>query len=351
MENRKAYIQGKLEEITNEVNNTFLTEERRFELKRDRILLEEELAHIAENEEQSNAKILRFQAQEIKREAYTLPTDFNQLFSSDNHLDAEGNPYIVDGANRIITQVVKEALIENDNEHNERNGQLETKIESIRNLFEEKRKECEEKDTLIETLRRQLTQTVIEKEDAEAKRDAAVEEKRQREAKESEDLAKMIADEKAEKERREAESKAKRTVYDLVPDSDINPKNYTAKLASTGETITFNWTQRNFYKVLTDENEVSQFRAEHSQASNLPDITLVGADIFEVTAPTFSDEQFRPSLGSVQESEEVRSENTGDADIRGHAEGVSGAAVTAAQLEQRLQQFAQEHGLVKQAVA
>jgi hypothetical protein len=275
-------VQTQLQEVTDQLaqldpnNRDNLVEIAGLEQKRD--LLKLQIADEAAKTEQEAAQQVRIQEQEVKRDSYTLPTDFNEFFSNPAYLNADGEPYVNTSANRVISQVVKDALAENDNEHNARYADLEskyntdtTKLRSERDTF---KKDSEDKDQVIENLRLQLSQAVIERDDAFAKRDAAVEEKKQRDAQESADLQKMIADEQAEKERKAAEDRAKRTVYDVVPDNDINPKNYTAKLASTGETVTFNWTQKNFYTVLTDEAEVSQFRSQHAEQSSVPDPTL-----------------------------------------------------------------------------
>jgi hypothetical protein len=229
---------------------------------------ESEIAAMETQAEQEAAQQVRIQEQEVKREEYMLPTDLNAFFSNGSYLNADGEPYVVTSANKIALQIVKDALTENDNEHNAKYADLESKYTALRAERDSFKKNSEDQTQLAETLRQQLSQTVIERDDAFSKRDAAVEEKKQRDAQESADLQKMIADEQAEKERKAAEDRAKRTVYDVVPDNDINPKNYTAKLASTGETVTFNWTQKNFYTVLTDEAEVSQFRLQHAEQSN-----------------------------------------------------------------------------------
>lgn len=131
--------------------------------------------------------------------------------------------------------------------------------------------------------------------DAEAKRDAAVraaeETKAENEQLKSwnDDLQLQIqrgvsgairvvdAEEEAKRAVEEQERiervKAQRTIYDVVPDNDINPKNYTAKKVIDGEEINFNWTQKNSYIVLTDEAQVNSFRLQH-QTQALPDSSL-----------------------------------------------------------------------------
>lgn len=68
----------------------------------------------------------------------------------------------------------------------------------------------------------------------------------------------------AEEQERIERIKAQRTVYDLKPVESINPKNYTAKRALDGETVTINWTQLKSYIVLEDEVEVNSFRLKHA---------------------------------------------------------------------------------------
>lgn len=233
-----------------------------------------ELTNQVAQEEAAQVRIMNL---EVKREQWTLPTDLNSFFSSESHLDADGNPYIVTNGNRVVTQIVKDAIRNNDDEWIAKFAELER-----------------EKDQLIETLRRDLSQAVIEKEEAENKRDAAIREREDRMIQESADLQQMIAEEEAEKARKAAEDRAKRTVYDVKGDSDIKgveSKNFTAKLAATGETITYNWTQKRYYIELTDENEIWQFRQQHGeseldQADHVEDTTSISDSVApEVTFP------------------------------------------------------------------
>jgi hypothetical protein len=282
-------------------------------LEQKRDALKVQIAEEAAKADQENAQMVRIQEQEVKRDSYTLSTDFNEFFSNPAYLNADGEPYVVTSANRVISQVVKDALAENDDEHNSKLAEVEAEHKKIESNLQSKLAEYaginQDLEQVNEELRIQLSQAIIDKEDAESKRDAAMTEKKQREAQESQDLAKLIADENAEKERKAAEDRAKRTVYDVVPDHDFNPKNFTAKLASTGETVTFNWTQKNFYTVLTDEAEVSQFRLQHAEQSAVPDPTLDHAvdvptipAVAEVTAP---DVQFPVNPGAIQEEVQV----------------------------------------------
>jgi hypothetical protein len=78
-------------------------------------------------------------------------------------------------------------------------------------------------------------------------------------------------------------------VYDVKPDNDINPKNYTAKRADNDQEVSYNWTQRNKYIELKDEEEVNRFRQQHAEQSAVSNPTLDPAyqiqPIAEVTAP------------------------------------------------------------------
>ncbi|MEO3947645.1 hypothetical protein [Gorillibacterium sp. CAU 1737] len=113
--------------------------------------------------------------------------------------------------------------------------------------------------------------------DAEAKRDAAVaimeagQEEIDKLRRENEDLRRKLisgatykpAEQTAEQADRIERLKRERfTVYDLKPDNEFNPKNYTAKLALTGEEVAFGWTALKSYTVI-DESEVPQFRQAH----------------------------------------------------------------------------------------
>lgn len=65
-------------------------------------------------------------------------------------------------------------------------------------------------------------------------------------------------------------------VYDVVPDSLINPKNYTAKRADTGEEVTYNWTQVKNYIEIKDAAEVERFRNEHQSNQEANADSLLG---------------------------------------------------------------------------
>jgi hypothetical protein len=133
-------------------------------------------------------------------------------------------------------------------------------------------------------------------------------------------------------------------VYDVVPDNDINPKNFTAKRVDNGESITYNWTQENNYIVLKDEAEVSRFRDQHAtQAAAEPVAETAVQDTTLVTIP----EALHVSEGNIPSQTEVPTPDTVASGVSS-TDGKSGETVTAEQLETRLAQFAVEHGLVQQ---
>jgi hypothetical protein len=182
--------------------------------------------------------------------------------------------------------------------YEEREIQQQRQNESLQKIIEDAK-------SVNAELVRTFNQASIEKEDAEAKKAAAVQqlEEAQAEIKRLEAKVQEQRDELAvgvrgsinviDTEQQAAEMaalaekiKADKTIYDLVPDQAINPKNYTAKLASTGEKITFNWTQKNSFIIITDPNEVEQFRTKYAEKYNVPNLSLDNAPQAEVKPPT-----------------------------------------------------------------
>jgi hypothetical protein len=116
-------------------------------------------------------------------------------------------------------------------------------------------------------------------------------------------------EEQARREQEENERieriKAQKTVYDVKGDRDINPVNFTAKRVIDGETVTFNWTQKNSYIILDDEQQVLQFRLQHApkpDESNLPSIVeppAVDAVIEEPQFPETTESTSQGGLGMV----------------------------------------------------
>lgn len=126
--------------------------------------------------------------------------------------------------------------------------------------------------------------------DAEAKRDAAVAQLEEAQKEIEELRSKLIsgatykpAEQAAEQAERLAKIKRERfTIYDLKPDNEFNPKNYTAKLALTGEEISFNWTAKPSYTVI-NENEVLQFR--EANGGNTAPAEEKPVDVVDGTGP------------------------------------------------------------------
>jgi hypothetical protein len=63
-------------------------------------------------------------------------------------------------------------------------------------------------------------------------------------------------------------------VFDVVPDSEINPKNYTAKRVDNGDVVSWNWTQSKNYVEVKDEAEAARFRLQFANQEALQDISL-----------------------------------------------------------------------------
>lgn len=72
-------------------------------------------------------------------------------------------------------------------------------------------------------------------------------------------------------------------VYDVEPDSTINPRNYTATRADNGESVTYNWTQAKNYIEIKDPNEVEQFRQQFANKETVSDSPLGNETTADVT--------------------------------------------------------------------
>jgi hypothetical protein len=130
-----------------------------------------------------------------------------------------------------------------------------------------------------------------------------------------------------ERAKRVLEKKAEITVYNVVPDAELNPRNYTAILAATGETIQFTWLQKNRY-IVVDESAGLQFRTEFEAATKpvaqvvVPDQPLVTTEPAEIPAVEI------PAIEPVSQFpavEEVPSEVAGTTyfnyEVAGQAQG------------------------------
>ncbi len=109
-----------------------------------------------------------------------------------------------------------------------------------------------------------------------------------------------------ERAKRVLEKKAEITVYNVVPDAELNPRNYTAILAATGETIQFTWLQKNRY-IVVDESAGLQFRQEFEAATQpmaevvVPDQSLDhgSAEIIAVEIPAIEPVSQFPAVEEV----------------------------------------------------
>jgi cell division protein FtsB len=213
--------------------------------------------------------------------------------------------------------------------YEEREIQLTRQNESLqaRNLEveEENAKLSEENGKLSDM----ISKIENEREDAESKRDAAVRELESvrgevKQLKEwNDDLRTQMAlgvggslkvidpEEKARQDAEEQERieriKAQRTVYDLKGVEPINPKNYTAKRALDGETVTINWTQLRSYIVLEDQEEVNSFRLKHAPKENI-EATI---PLDPPALPIITEQQFPESNRSVDQQAACTSDGFG----------------------------------------
>jgi hypothetical protein len=75
-------------------------------------------------------------------------------------------------------------------------------------------------------------------------------------------------------------------VYDVEPDNEINPKNYTAKRVDNGEAVTYNWTQSKNYIEIKDAAEVERFRQQFANQEAVSDSPLGHEETPDVSPPT-----------------------------------------------------------------
>jgi hypothetical protein len=151
------------------------------------------------------------------------------------------------------------------------------------------------------------------------------------------------AEEELQKKALADQIRKERTIYDVQWVDEIRRTRKKAKLASTGEEIDFPWTEESKFFVI-QEAEVSQFRIEYpSDQEAVSDSPLGNEKVADVTmGDTF------PELPRAEAPEVPALSIPGDI---GQPEAETNSGVTKAELEERLSKFAQEFGLVKQAVA
>lgn len=134
-----------------------------------------------------------------------------------------------------------------------------------------------------------------------------------------------------ERAKRVLEKKAEITVYNVVPDAELNPRNYTAILAATGETIQFTWLQKNRY-IVVDESAGLQFRQEFEAATQpvaevvVPDQSLVtteSAEILAVEIPAIEPVSQFPAVEEV--ATEVAGTTWINYEVAGQEQGIPGS--------------------------
>jgi uncharacterized coiled-coil DUF342 family protein len=130
-----------------------------------------------------------------------------------------------------------------------------------------------------------------------------------------------------ERAKRVLEKKAEITVYNVRPNREINPTEFTATLAATGQDITYNWVQKGRY-IVVDETTASQFRTEYEAATKPVEENPVPDQPLDSSIPSIPDvapvgEQFPQAnpVGSdaVQTSEAV-DQSAGENDAVSRAE-------------------------------
>lgn len=197
-----------------------------------------------------------------------------------------------------------------ENENSKRVMELKASYEVDK---EQLRDELKESRELVQALKEQLAQAVMEKEDLEQKRDAAV--RMADEAIKAKEAAELFADEKQQhidklrEEQAIGASAAARVVtnldgnigdlmkkwkeerpaiYDVQPTDHLRKVEFTAKLAETDETITDKYIYIQKYRVI-DEAEAGRFRLEREAAKAAEQVvepsTEVETDTSLVTPP------------------------------------------------------------------
>ncbi|OCT12617.1 hypothetical protein A8709_32930 [Paenibacillus pectinilyticus] len=268
---------------------------------------------------------------------------------------------------QLVTIELKKAFIAQADEFSKQlTGEIEQRLQ-LQSMFDAVSAKIQAQDKEIDDTNRLLNEEKFARAQAEQYRDNAA--KQLEEAKKEverlnaqvDDLRKEIAvgareaykvvdtEAEAQKKKELADKIRKdRTVYDVVPDNVINPKNYTAKLVATDEVVNYNWTKKNFYIELTDENEILQFRQQYSQ----PEATESDpAEVATSLPDSVTPEETFPDLPSAELPEVSSLPNTVD---QGQQNGeVSAANAGQGQtVEERLSALeAHVFGYVKQAVA
>ena len=181
-------------------------------------------------------------------------------------------------------------------EENTQKSLLKQQLENVQKKQEEDNKQAYEDMELIKHLESELAQSKLETIDYQTKlRNATdeidrlnshVDDLRKEIAVGARNAYKVIDSEEQGKQMKELADRIKASrihVYDVVPDSEINAKNYTAKRADNGEEVTYNWTQAKNYIEIKDPNEVEQFRQQFANKEAVSDSALGNEEVVNVT--------------------------------------------------------------------
>lgn len=184
------------------------------------------------------------------------------------------------------TEEFSQQIAEIQAAENDQQARLKQQLADLQAKFDEDTKQVNADQETIATLRAQLAQEQREKEDYIGKLKNATDEI-DRLNSQVDDLRKEIAvgarnaykvtdvEQTQQLKQLADQIKASRIhVYDVEPDSTINPRNYTATRADNGQPVTYNWTQAKNYIEIKDPNEVEQFRQQFANQNVVPDISL-----------------------------------------------------------------------------
>lgn len=380
MSERKVFLEGKIAQLKAE-KESGVSMNRLEEIARDLQAFETELQGINAAEEvaaQQQAAQVKIQEEHVARVS-TVATQFDEFLEKMN-LGGMTLRQVVGGASeyQLITIELKKAftaqaeqfstqLSEQQAVHNEEMRASQDRENQLQRQNENLQARAISQESLLDEASRKANQDALERANLEQSRNNAVaqlEEAKIQIAQQKghiEDLQTQIAigvrgainvidTEEEERQKKELadQIRKERTIYDVEWVDVILRNRKKAKLAVTGEEIEFPWTEEGKYFVIPSA-EVSQFRNEYpSNQEAVSDSPLGHEETPNVTLPTAPEATF-PELPRA-EAPSVPAVPTAVVEGQQSVE-VPGEAITSAQLEDRLVKFAQEHGLVKQAVA
>ena len=329
MPNRKDEIMAKLASLPAEST--------------ERAALETELQEIEATDQALSAINLRFQEQEEKVQSLKLPYDFNELYG-----DSTANDSIIE----IVQIFLREANAENNDDLQKLIETHRTEIQASSDRELQLKRQNDEMQLKFtsdqqEILRisQELQQTKLERDDAFAKRDAAVADK--------EGVELLITEKQAQIDTLRAEiavgAKSAINVTNISPSDKLAAlveQSKSAKIKSSVELALDRLEPvRGKIEVAVAAPKLPEEATFPTQSSDPANIGLDNSQAGEVPA---HDREVTFQLPSAN-APEVPSLGTTMATGQPETETYSG--ITKTELEDRLVKFAAEHGLVKQAVA